>query len=132
MMSDPQQKLVSPITPEEQQYWNENAKIRVLLVLWDWVGSQGKVKKGEFTDRICRENENSTTYKPILNNLKDEGLIRISTEKRTKFIQLTPQGEMTLKKGILDPQSRFEFDRNQVGTRLANALLKWIRVHSPL
>ncbi|HLO49984.1 MAG TPA: hypothetical protein VK211_16320 [Kamptonema sp.] len=116
-----------PRTPEEQVVWEAKGKIRLLLNLWDLGFGKGKVKKGDLTKRIVRTGETSKDYEGILTRLREGGAIAFSMEKRVLVVEITDVGQQVLADGLKNGNSHFEFDGSQVGTRLANALLKWLR-----
>ncbi|MEG4084698.1 hypothetical protein [Microcoleus sp. POL10_C6] len=115
------------LTPEEQALWDAKAKVRVLLNLWDLSGGKMKVKKGELTKRIVRTNETSQRYVEVLGELQASGAIEYSLVNRVTLVELTAKGKEVLAQGLKSKDSLFEFDGSQIGTRLGNSLLKWIR-----
>ncbi|MEG4516540.1 hypothetical protein [Microcoleus sp. AT9b-C5] len=115
------------LTPEEQALWDAKAKVRVLLNLWDLSGGKMKVKKGELTKRIVRTNETSQRYVEVLGELQATGAIEYSLVNRVTLVELTAKGKEVLAQGLKSRDSLFEFDGSQIGTRLGNSLLKWIR-----
>ncbi|MBD1815382.1 hypothetical protein NDA07_19340 [Microcoleus vaginatus DQ-U2] len=115
------------LTPEEQAVWDAKAKVRVLLNLWDLGGGKMKVKKGDLTKRIVRTNETSQRYVEVLGELQATGAIEYSLVNRVTLVELTAKGKEVLAQGLKSKDSLFEFDGSQIGTRLGNSLLKWIR-----
>lgn len=115
------------LTPEQQAVWDAKAKVRVLLNLWDLGGGKMKVKKGDLTKRIVRTNETSQRYLGVLGELQATGAIEYSLVNRVTLVELSAKGKQVLADGLKSPDSLFEFDGSQIGTRLGNALLKWIR-----
>ncbi|MEG3868757.1 hypothetical protein [Microcoleus sp. Z1_B2] len=115
------------LTPEEQAVWDAKAKVRVLLNLWDLSGGKMKVKKGELTKRIVRTNETSQRYLGVLGELQATGAIEYSLVNRVTLVELSAKGKEVLAEGLKSKDSLFEFDGSQIGTRLGNSLLKWIR-----
>ncbi|MEG3929095.1 hypothetical protein [Microcoleus sp. T3_D1] len=115
------------LTPEEQAVWDAKAKVRVLLNLWDLGGGKMKVKKGDLTKRIVRTNETSQRYLGVLGELQATGAIEYSLVNRVTLVELTAKGKEVLAEGLKSKDSLFEFDGSQIGTRLGNSLLKWIR-----
>lgn len=115
------------LTPEEQAVWDAKAKVRVLLNLWDLSGGKMKVKKGDLTKRIVRTNETSQRYVEVLGELQATGAIEYSLVNRVTLVELTAKGKEVLAQGLKSRDSLFEFDGSQIGTRLGNSLLKWIR-----
>ncbi|MCU0545170.1 MAG: hypothetical protein MUE44_23855 [Oscillatoriaceae cyanobacterium Prado104] len=115
------------LTPQEQAVWDAKAKVRVLLNLWDLGGGKMKVKKGDLTKRIVRTGETSKNYELVLGELQETGAIVYSLENRVTLVELSAKGKEVLAEGVKSPDSLFEFDGSQIGTRLGNALVKWIR-----
>ncbi|MEG4233338.1 hypothetical protein QUA40_14665 [Microcoleus sp. Pol11C3] len=115
------------LTPEEQAVWDAKAKVRVLLNLWDLSGGKMKVKKGDLTKRIVRTNETSQRYVEVLGELQATGAIEYSLVNRVTLVELSAKGKEVLAQGLKSRDSLFEFDGSQIGTRLGNSLLKWIR-----
>lgn len=115
------------LTPEEQALWDAKAKVRVLLNLWDLGGGKMMVKKGDLTKRIVRTNETSQRYLGVLGELQESGAIEYSLVNRVTLVQLSAKGKEVLAQGLKSRDSLFEFDGSQIGTRLGNSLLKWIR-----
>ena len=115
------------LTPEEQAVWDAKAKVRVLLNLWDLGGGKIPVKKGDLTKRIVRTNETSQRYLEVLAQLQESGAIKYSLVNRVTLVELSAKGKEVLAQGLSSADSLFEFDGSQIGTRLGNALLKWIR-----
>ncbi|MBE9186502.1 hypothetical protein IQ270_17880 [Microcoleus sp. LEGE 07076] len=115
------------LTPEQQAVWDAKAKVRVLLNLWDLGGGKMKVKKGDLTKRIVRTNETSQRYVGVLGELQEAGAIEYSLVNRLTLVELSAKGKEVLADGLKSRDSLFEFDGSQIGTRLGNALLKWIR-----
>ena len=114
-------------TPEEQAVWDAKAKVRVLLNLWDLGGGKMMVKKGDLTKRIVRTNETSVKYRDVLGELQEAGAIVYSLVNRVTLVELSAKGKEVLADGLKSRDSLFEFDGSQIGARLGNALLKWIR-----
>ena len=127
-MSEKDEIAVSQtLTPEQQAVWDAKAKVRVLLNLWDLGGGKMKVKKGDLTKRIVRTNETSQRYVEVLGELQATGAIEYSLVNRVTLVELTAKGKEVLAQGLKSRDSLFEFDGSQIGTRLGNSLLKWIR-----
>lgn len=97
------------------------AKTRILLALWDMGGANIQVKKGDLTERIKRTNERAADYQGVFGQLEESGAIAISKN----LVSLSDKGVQTLGEGLKNAD--FEFDGTQIGSRTANALLKWIR-----
>jgi len=115
------------LTAEEQAVWDAKAKVRVLLNLWDLTGGKIPVKKGDLTKRIVRTKETSQRYLGVLAELQEAGAIVYSLVNRVTRVELSAKGKEVLADGLKSADSLFEFDGAQIGTRLGNALLKWIR-----
>jgi len=127
-MSEKDEIAVSQtLTPEEQALWDAKAKVRVLLNLWDLGGGKMRVKKGDLTKRIVRTNETSQRYVGVLAELQEAGAIEYSLVNRVTLVELSSKGKEVLAQGLKSRDSLFEFDGSQIGTRLGNSLLKWIR-----
>jgi DNA-binding PadR family transcriptional regulator len=127
-MSEKNEIAVSKtLTPEEQAVWDAKAKVRALLNLWDLTGGKIPVKKGDLTKRIVRTNETSQRYVGVLDELEKAGAIEYSVVNRVKRVELSAKGKEVLAQGLKSADSLFEFDGSQIGTRLGNALLRWIR-----
>ncbi|MEK0194803.1 hypothetical protein, partial [Microcoleus anatoxicus] len=75
----------------------------------------------------ARTNENKKTYELVLNELEDSGAIAYLREKGRSQVELTAKGKEVLAAGLKNRDSLFEFDGSQMGARLGNALLKWMR-----
>jgi len=117
----------TPRTPEEQLVWEAKAKIRLLLNLWDLGEGKRKIKKGDLTKRIVRTGEVSKDYEAVLTGLREGGAIAFSMDKRVMVVEITDVGQQVLADGLKNRSSLFEFDGSQIGTRLGNALLRWLR-----
>ncbi|NJL67976.1 MAG: hypothetical protein HC894_16820 [Microcoleus sp. SM1_3_4] len=115
------------LTPQEQAVWDAKAKVRVLLNLWDLGGGKMQVKKGDLTKRIVRTGETSKNYELVIGELQEIGAIEYSLVNRVTLVELSAKGKEVLAQGVKSPDSLFEFDGSQIGTRLGNALLKWLR-----
>ncbi len=91
--------------------------------MWD-LGAK-EVKKSEVTDKLKRKYEKAAQYKQVYEQLEQEGATITVTKNRCAIISLTDKGRQLLTENLYD--EAFAFDGSQVGSRLANALLKWIR-----
>jgi hypothetical protein len=132
-MSEKDEIAVSKtLTAEEQATWDAKAKVRVLLNLWDLGGGKMMVKKGDLTKRIVRTNETSVRYQGVLAELQESGAIVYSLVNRVTLVELSARGKEVLAEGLKSKDSLFEFDGSQIGTRLGNALLKWLRYEDSL
>ncbi|AFY32638.1 hypothetical protein [Calothrix sp. PCC 7507] len=101
------------------------AKTLILLALWDLGGAKTEVKKSDLTKRVTRTKEKVGDYQSIFEDLQQTGAIAVATKNRVANISLTDQGLQILHEGLKSHD--FEFDGHQVGSRVANALVKWIR-----
>jgi hypothetical protein len=63
----------------------------------------------------------------VLGELQATGAIEYSLVNRVTMVELSAKGKEVLAQGIKSKDSLFEFDGSQIGTRLGNSLLKWIR-----
>lgn len=115
------------LTAAEQLLWDAKAKVRVLLNLWNEGEGKSKVNQGKLTKLIARTNENKKTYELVLKELEDSGAIASLREKGRSQVELTAKGKEVLAAGLKSQDSLFEFDGSQMGARLGNALLKWMR-----
>jgi len=115
------------LTAAEQLLWDAKAKVRVLLNLWNEGEGKSKVNQGKLTKLIARTNENKKTYEGVLKELEEAGAIVYLREKGRSQVELTAKGKQVLAAGLKSQDSLFEFDGSQMGARLGNALLKWMR-----
>lgn len=97
---------------------NLNSEVRLLLTLWS--AEDGALKKGELTKRLVQKGQTSKTYQPVLDQLLNDGSIKLDKNQ----VSLTAQGIEALGRGLSNTE--FEFAGN-VGAKTVNALLKWIR-----
>jgi len=74
-----------------------------------------------------RTNETSKNYEGVIGELEQAGAIVYSPLNRVTLVALSARGKEVLADGLKSKDSLFEFDGSQIGTRLGNALLKWIR-----
>lgn len=101
-------------------------EIRLLLNLWDMGSGQGKVKKSELLRRTCKGKEKAAIYQERLQELEAAEAIAVTTEKKSVImVALTDVGLQKLATGLLADD--FVFDGQLVGSRLANAGLRWFR-----
>jgi hypothetical protein len=104
-------------TPKEQRGSQSQVKTRLLLTLWD-LGEGKPIKKSELTAKVKQSRED-------YNELEKEGAIATAVEKRVTLVTLTDKGLQMLAQELKNPDMKF--GGIQVGSRVANALLKWIR-----
>lgn len=96
-------------------------RTRLLLALWDLGGTQQEVKKGEFTKRIVSKNQKVADYQSIFEELQSQGAIAIS---KKGYSLTSGKGLEVLGAGLRSGD--FKFEGTIVGTKAANALVKWI------
>ncbi|MFN5139790.1 MAG: hypothetical protein ACK5HK_16585 [Pseudanabaena sp.] len=101
-----------------------NTEIRLLLNLWGLGNGQGLVKKSELL-RPYKGKEKKAVYEVSLNDLADSGAIALTMDKKVPKLSLTDAGSQQLANGLLS--SDFGFEGQLVGSRLANAALRWFR-----
>ncbi|PSO79957.1 MAG: hypothetical protein BRC44_07525 [Cyanobacteria bacterium QS_4_48_99] len=101
------------------------AQTRLLLYLWDMGGTEEEVNQGELTSRLKRGKEKSAEYSGVFEQLDKTGAITVTRKGNSAKVSLTNQGMQRLGEGLKSPE--FQFEGNQVGSRVANALLKWLR-----
>lgn len=101
-----------------------NTEIRLLLNLWGLGNGQGLVKKSELL-RPYKGKEKKAVYEVSLNDLADSGAIALTMDKKVPKLSLTDAGSQQLATGLLSPD--FGFEGQLVGSRLANAALRWFR-----
>ncbi|MBE9228670.1 hypothetical protein IQ264_24985 [Phormidium sp. LEGE 05292] len=97
-----------------------NAKILILLVLWDIGAAQQEVNKGLLTKRIVPKGGKVGDFQEVFEQLQAEDLMQVSAKK----IFLPAKGMEYLNARLNDPEFLF---KNQIGAQTANSLLKWIR-----
>ena len=101
-------------------------EIRLLLNLWDMGTGKGTVKKSELLRRTCKGKEKAAVYQEILQSLVDSEAIALTTEKKSVIkAAITDVGLQKLASGLLAED--FLFEGQLVGSRLANAGLRWFR-----
>ena len=101
-----------------------NTEIRLLLNLWGLGNGQGLVKKSELL-RPYKGKEKKAVYEVSLNDLADRGAIALTMDKKVPKLSLTDAGSQQLAAGLLSAD--FGFEGQLVGSRLANAALRWFR-----
>ena len=101
------------------------AQTRLLLYLWDMGGTEEEVNQGELTSRLKRGKEKSAEYSGVFEQLDKTGAITVTRKGNSAKVSLTNQGMLMLGEGLKSPE--FQFEGNQVGSRVANALLRWLR-----
>lgn len=117
-----------PIVKDESD--REISKTRLLLTLWDLGGASEEikgVKKSELTSRVKRKKGGKKVgkYQEIYEELGQAGAIKIETKNRAVLVYITDIGKQMLAMGLQNPE--FNFEGTVIATRLANALLRWIR-----
>ena len=109
---------------------HEINKTRLLLTLWD-LGGEGEeikgVKKSELTSRVKRKKYGKKIgkYQEVYEELEKVGAIIIKTKNRAVLVYITDRGKQILGMGLQNPD--FNFEGTVIASRLANALLRWIR-----
>ena len=101
-----------------------NTEIRLLLNLWGLGNGQGLVKKSELL-RPYKGKEKKAVYEVSLTDLADRGAIALTMDKKVPKLSLTDAGLQLLAAGLLSAD--FGFEGQLVGSRLANAALRWFR-----
>jgi hypothetical protein len=104
-------------------------EIRLLLTLWNLGEGNGLVKRSVLLRSTCKGKEKATIHNDFLLKLQEEGAIAITDEKVVK-VSLTDAGLQRLAVGMLADD--FAFEGQLVGSRLANAGLKWFRQNQGL
>ena len=99
-------------------------EIRLLLTLWNLGEGKGLVKRSVLLRSTCKGKEKATIHNDFLLKLQEDGAIAITEEKVVK-VSLTDAGLQRLAAGML--AADFVFEGQLVGSRLANAGLKWFR-----
>lgn len=102
-----------------------NDTTRLLLMLWDMEGHKQTVKKGELTKRLLSVKKKTVYYKPIFEKLESSGAIAI----KKNLVSLNEKGIQILGEELKNPD--FIFPGAQIGAKIGNALLKWIRSSEP-
>lgn len=100
-------------------------QIRLLLFLWNLGGVQTQVKQSLLNKHLTRTHERGKDYTKIYDQLLEIKAITLEKQGRSPMVTLTTIGLEKLSQGLTNPD--FIFTGQQVGSRLANALLKWIR-----
>lgn len=101
-----------------------NTEIRLLLNLWGLGNGQGLVKKSELL-RPYKGKEKKAVCEVSLNDLANSGAIALTMDKKVPKLSLTDAGLQQLSAGLLSAD--FGFEGQLVGSRLANAALRWFR-----
>ncbi|WP_434687427.1 hypothetical protein [Pseudanabaena minima] len=101
-----------------------NNEIRLLLNLWGLGNGQGLVKRSELL-RPYKGKEKKAVYEVSLQDLAERGAIALTMDKKVPKLSLTDAGLQQLATGLLSAD--FGFEGQLVGSRLANAALRWFR-----
>ena len=101
-----------------------NNEIRLLLNLWGLGNGQGLVKRSELL-RPYKGKEKKALYEVSLQDLAERGAIALTMDKKVPKLSLTDVGLQQLANGLLSAD--FGFEGQLVGSRLANAALRWFR-----
>ncbi len=100
-------------------------RTRLLLIIWNIGGGEIGVKKSLINARVKRKHEKIGDYEEAFKDLREAEAITLSSEKRSGLVYLTSKGLQMLDEGLRNGE--FQFDGSQIGSRVGNALLKWIR-----
>ena len=98
----------------------QQAKIRLLLALWDMGATKTAVMKGQLTKRVVQKNLKASDYQEIFDQLEKQEAIAIAKNQ----FSLSPKGVEMLGESLKHPEVKFE--GKIVGTWVANALVRWI------
>jgi len=96
------------------------AKMRLLLALWDMGALKTEVAKGQLTRRIVSKSQKVADYQGIFDQLEKDGAIALTKNK----FKLSKEGKKMLGESLKHPEVKFE--GSIVGTWVANALVRWI------
>ena len=97
-----------------------NAKILILLALWDIGAAEQEVNRGLLTKLIVPKGGKISDFQEVLEQLQAENLMQVSAKK----VFLSAKGLEYLSAEINNPEFVF---KNQIGAKTGNSLLKWIR-----
>ena len=100
-------------------------RTRLLLIIWNIGGGEIGVKKSLINARVKRKHEKIGDYEEAFKDLRERDAITLSSEKRSGLVYLTSKGLQMLDEGLRNTE--FQFGGSQIGSRVGNALLKWIR-----
>lgn len=100
-----------------------NTEIRLLLNLWDLGSGQGLVNRSTLLRPYKGKDKKEAVYK-VLQELADGGAIAQTDDKKVVKMSLTDAGLQKLAAGLY---GEFGFEGQLVGSRLANAAVKWFR-----
>jgi len=103
----------------------DNAKVRVLLMLWGVAGVDQALTKGKMKPLELSQ-ERAGDYDAVFAALEADGAITVKRQKsgRISNVVLTPTGYELLGNWLRSPD--FGFEGTQVSAKLGNYLLKWI------
>jgi hypothetical protein len=96
--------------------------VRLLMALWD-----GALSQGSLMGKVKKSGEKAADYKPIVEQLIEDGAVTRSGEKRSVKILLLEPGKQLLGNLLRDPQFKFA---GQIGKATANVLLAVMRSQS--
>ncbi|MGQ4648863.1 hypothetical protein [Lyngbya aestuarii] len=96
------------------------AKIRLLLALWDLDGTKTEVAKGKLTKRVVRKSQKVSAYQGLFDELEEAGALKTTKNK----FSLSPKGVEML--GEMLKSGEVKFGGTIIGTWVANALAKWV------
>ncbi len=100
-----------------------DAKVRLLLALWELGTTNPEVKRGDLNRKIVRKGEKSGDYQKFIDELEKKGAIAFVDAQKRK---LTPQRDVVRDALLASLRSNFSFSA-QVGKNTANMLLQLIR-----
>ncbi len=100
-----------------------DAKVRLLLAIWELSAANPDVKRGDLNRKIVRKSEKSGDYQKFIDDLEKKGAIAFADAQKRK---LTPHRDAVRDALLASLQSNFSFSA-QVGKNTANTLLQLIR-----
>lgn len=101
-----------------------DAKVRLLLALWELSATNPDVKRGDVNRKIVRKGEKSGDYQKFIEDLEKKGAIAFADTQKRK---LTPQ-RAAVRDALLTHLRTTDFAFSaQVGKNTANTLLQLIR-----
>lgn len=100
-----------------------DAKVRLLLAIWELSAANPEVKRGDLNRKIVRKSEKSGDYQKFIDDLEKKGAIAFADAQKRK---LTPHRDVVRDALLASLQSNFSFSA-QVGKNTANTLLQLIR-----
>lgn len=116
--------MVTKLHSSKEKNTESQAKVLILLALWDLDSSATEVKRTEVTSRVKRDKEKVGQYNDFLEQLAEDRAVVITKGRVVKLALARPQGLEMLSKGL--EESKFIFE-GSAKVWAANALLRWIR-----